>query len=65
MDRSHSYVFSKNVLNWICNLKWFKLYPWLGYDEISDIVTIFFYRRGHPKLGENVEKPFTSAGYLD
>ena len=41
------------------------MYPWLGYDEISDIVTIFFYRRHHPKLGENVEKPFTSAGYLD
>ena len=37
-----------------------KLYPWLDYDEITDCVTYFFH---HWKLGDNVEKSFTSTGY--
>ena len=39
---SDSYVFPKRVFgkqNRFCNSKWFKLYPWLDYDEISDSVT--------------------------
>ena len=34
-----SYVFPKRVFgkqNRFCNSKWFKLYPWLDYEEVSD-----------------------------
>ena len=51
--------------NLFCNSKWFKLYPWLDYDEISDNVTSFVCKRHYSKLKGNVEKSFTSAGYSD
>ena len=63
-----SYVFSKRVFgkqNRFCNSKWFKLYPWLDYDETSDSVTCFVYNHYHSKLKGNIEKPFTSPGYSD
>ena len=37
-----SYAFAKRMFgkqNRFCNSKWFKLYSWLDYDEISDSVT--------------------------
>ena len=43
-----SYVFPKRVFakqNRFCNSKWFKLYPWLDYDEVSDGVTCFVCKR--------------------
>ena len=63
-----SYVFPKWVSgkqNRFCNSKWFRLYPWLDYDEISDSVTCFVFKRHHSKLKETVEKSFTLAGYSD
>ena len=61
-----SYVFPKRVFgkqNRFCDSKWFKLYLWLDYDEVSDSVTYFACKRHHSKLKGNVEKYFTSAGY--
>ena len=51
--------------NRFCNSKWFKLYPWLDHDEVSDSVTCFICKSHHSKLKGNVEKSFTSAGYSD
>ena len=56
-------VFGKQ--NQFCNSKWFKLYPWLDYDEVSDSITCFVCKHHHSKLKGNVEKPFASAGYSD
>ena len=61
-----SYVFPRKEpgkQNRLCNLKWFKLYPWLEYDEISDSVTRFFCKNHDPKLRENVEKFFLLAEF--
>ena len=49
--------------NRFCNSKWFKLYPWLDYDEVIDSITCFVCKRHHSKL--SVEMFFTSSGYSD
>ena len=51
--------------NRFCNLKWFKLHPWLDYEEISDTVKCFVCKRHHSKLKVNVEKSFTLVDYSD
>ena len=40
--------------NLFYNSKWFKLYPWLEYDEVSDSVTCFACKRHHSKLKGNL-----------
>ena len=49
--------------NQFCNPKWFKLYPWLDYDEVIDSITCFVCKHHHSKL--SVEMFFTLAGYSD
>ena len=56
-----SYVFPKRVFgkqNQFFNSKWFKVYPWLDYDEVSDSVTCFVCMHHYSKLKGNVEKSF-------
>ena len=51
--------------NQFCNSKWFKLYAWLDYDEISDSITCFVCKRHHSKLKGSLKKSFTSTGSPD
>ena len=51
--------------NQFFNSKWFKLYAWLDYDEISDSITCFVCKCHHSKLKGSLKKSFTSAGSPD
>ena len=48
--------------NRFCNSKWFKLYLWLDYDEISDSVTCFTCKCQHSKLNGNAETAVEKGG---